>query len=55
MATTSSASGKIKELQKQIEILKLQAVDEGKQKLFDARKLVTVLEKNSPASPAVKR
>ena len=44
MATTTSALSKIEELQKQIETLKQQAIDEVKQKLFDARKLVTVLE-----------
>ncbi len=44
MATPNSALSKIEELQKQIATLKQQAVDEIKQKLFDARKLVTQLE-----------
>ena len=44
MATPNSAIGKIEELQKQIETLKQQAVDEVKQKLFEARKTVVQLE-----------
>ena len=44
MASNLSALDKIEELQKQIEHLKQQAIDEVKQKLFDARKLVNSLE-----------
>lgn len=44
MATSTSALGKIEELQKQIETLKQQAIDEVKQKLFEARKMVNLLE-----------
>ena len=44
MANPTSALGKIEELQKQIETLKQQAVEEVKQKLADARKLVSQLE-----------
>ncbi len=44
MANPTSALGKIEELQKQIETLKQQAVDEIKQKLVEARKLVSQLE-----------
>lgn len=44
MATPNSALSKIEELQKQIETLKQQAIDEIKQKLFEARKTVVQLE-----------
>ncbi len=44
MATPNSALSKIEELQKQIETLKQQAVDEIKQKLFEARRTVVQLE-----------
>ena len=44
MANPTSALGKIEELQKQIETLKQQAVEEVKQKLADARRLVSQLE-----------
>ncbi len=44
MANPSSALGKIEELQKQIETLKQQAVEEIKQKLTEARRLVAQLE-----------
>ena len=44
MTNSTSALSKIEELQKQIDILKQQAVEEVKQKLADARKLVSQLE-----------
>ena len=44
MANSNSALSKIEELQKQIETLKQQAVEEIRQKLADARKLVAQLE-----------
>ena len=44
MANSISALSKIEELQKQIETLKQQAVEEVRQKLSDARKIVSQLE-----------
>ena len=44
MATKSSALAKIEELQQQIERLKVEAVEEVKQRLHEARKLVVNLE-----------
>ena len=44
MATKTNALDKIEELQKQIAQLKQEAVDEVKQKLSDARQVVSVLE-----------
>lgn len=44
MATKTNALGKIEELQKQIEQLKQEAVDELKQQLNAARKVVAALE-----------
>ena len=44
MATKTNALGKIEELQKQIEQLKQEAVDELKQQLNEARKAVAALE-----------
>ena len=44
MATKSSALAKIEELQQQIERLKAEAIEEVKQQLHEARKLVTSLE-----------
>ena len=44
MATKTNALGKIEELQKQIETLKQEAVDELRQKLNEARRAVTDLE-----------
>ena len=44
MANSTSALSKIEELQKQIETLKHQAVEEVKQKLAEAREVVSQLE-----------
>ena len=44
MTNSTSALSKIEELQKQIETLKQQAVEEVKHKLSDARKIVSQLE-----------
>ena len=44
MTNSISALSKIEDLQKQIETLKQQAVEEVKQKLADARKIVSQLE-----------
>ena len=44
MTNSTSALSKIEELQRQIETLKQQALEEVKQKLADARKIVSQLE-----------
>ena len=44
MVNSISALSKIEELQRQIETLKQQAVEEVKQKLADARRIVSQLE-----------
>ena len=60
MATKSSALAKIEELRQQIERLKLEAIEEVKQRLHEARKLVAELEEElaeitgQPSSGAVK-